>query len=68
MTASILKAKTSFAAMLEVAREGPRREIAGALIRANEGDELKSLLEAAGQLRDELKGRFITYSKKVSFP
>jgi FO synthase len=69
MTASILKAKTSFEAMLEAAREGRvTRESAGTLIRANDGEELRSLLEAAGQLRDELKGRFITYSKKVFIP
>ena len=54
--------------MVEEAREGPvTREVAGSLIRA-EGEELKSLLEAAARLRDELKGRFITYSKKVFIP
>ena len=69
MTASILKEKTSFEAILETALEGPvTREIACALIRAGDGDELHSLLEAAGHLRDELKGRRVTYSKKVFIP
>jgi len=69
MAASILKAKTSFDAMVEEAREGRvTREIAATLIRANEGEELSSLLEAAAHMRDELKGRFITYSKKVFIP
>ena len=55
--------------MVEEAREGRvTREIAATLIRANEGEELRSLLEAAAQMRDQLKGRFITYSKKVFIP
>ena len=69
MTASILKAKTSFDAILEAARLGRvTRESARALIRANDGDELQSLLQAAGRVRDELKGRLVTYSKKVFIP
>jgi FO synthase len=44
------------------------REIATTLIRAREGDELESLLEVASELRDRVKGRRITYSKKVFIP
>jgi FO synthase len=69
MTSSILKAKTTFEAMLDAARRGRvTREIACSLIRAADGDELRSLLEVAGQLRDELKGRLVSYSKKVFIP
>ena len=44
------------------------REAALALIRAREGEELDHLLRAAARLRDELKGRRVTYSKKVFIP
>ena len=51
------------------AREGHiTRESASALIRASAGDEFESLLAAAAELRDQLKGRRITYSKKVFIP
>ena len=51
------------------AREGDvTREIACKLIRARDGDELDSLLLAAAELRNQLKGRRITYSKKVFIP
>jgi FO synthase len=54
---------------LAVAREGVlTREIASTLIRAGAGDEFDSLLHAAAELRDRLKGRRITYSKKVFIP
>jgi FO synthase len=44
------------------------REVACALIRAREGGELESLTAAAAGLRDQLKGRRVTYSKKVFIP
>src|SRR5215210_7019159 len=44
------------------------REIASRLIRAREGHELESLMAAAARLRDQLKGKRITYSKKVFIP
>jgi FO synthase len=54
---------------LVLAREGViTREIASTLIRARSGDEFDSLLHAAAELRDRLKGRRITYSKKVFIP
>jgi FO synthase len=43
-------------------------ESARTLIRARDGDETISLLKAATELRDRLKGRAITYSKKVFIP
>src|SRR5438128_12423337 len=58
-----------FAEALAVAREGVvTPEVAGVLIRARAGEEYDSLLSAAAQLRDELKGRRVTYSKKVFIP
>jgi len=54
---------------LVAAREGViTREIASTLIRARAGDEFDSLLHAAAELRDRLKGSRITYSKKVFIP
>lgn len=47
---------------------GVTREAARALIRAREGAELDSLMSAAAGLRDRLKGRRVTYSKKVFIP
>jgi FO synthase len=44
------------------------REVACKLIRARDGDELDSLLIAAADVRNQLKGRRITYSKKVFIP
>ena len=59
----------SFAEALAAAREGyVTPEAARVLIRARDGDEYDSLLSAAAQLRDELKGRRVTYSKKVFIP
>src|SRR5690242_8445447 len=58
-----------FAEALAAAREGfVTPEMAGVLIRARDGEECDSLLSAAAQLRDQLKGRRITYSKKVFIP
>ena len=51
------------------AREGDiTRAVACKLICARDGDELDSLLIAAADLRNQLKGRRITYSKKVFIP
>ncbi|HYP27650.1 MAG TPA: 7,8-didemethyl-8-hydroxy-5-deazariboflavin synthase CofG [Blastocatellia bacterium] len=44
------------------------REQARALIRARAGEELESLMRVAARLRDRLKGRVVTYSKKVFIP
>ncbi len=44
------------------------RDAARALIRAGAGDEFDSLLAAASELRDQIKGRRVTYSKKVFIP
>src|SRR4030095_2519828 len=44
------------------------QDIARALIRAREGNELDLLMAAAAELRDRIKGRRITYSKKVFIP
>ncbi len=58
-----------FIEALAAAREGTMtREIAATLIRAFAGDEIGSLLEAAAELRNRVKGRRITYSKKVFIP
>jgi len=54
---------------LAAARRGEvTRSIAGTLIRARDGAELYSLMATAAELRDRLKGRRITYSKKVFIP
>ena len=67
----VLTSTTSmtFDEALTVAREGViTREIASTLIGARAGHEFDSLLQAAGELRDRLKGRRVTYSKKVFIP
>lgn len=59
----------TFEEALAVAREGDvTREIASTLIHARAGDEFDSLLQAAGELGDRLRGRQVTYSKKVFIP
>src|ERR1044072_9938547 len=59
----------TFDEALAAARRGSvTREAASSLIRAREGDELESLLAEASSLRDRVKGRRITYSKKVFIP
>jgi FO synthase len=55
-------------ALAEVAQGKITRNIACALIRAREGAELDSLMAAAAELRDRVKGRRTTYSKKVFIP
>jgi FO synthase len=64
-----LTTRIIFDEALARAREGDvTREVACKLIRALNGEELDSLLIAAADLRDQLKGRRITYSKKVFIP
>lgn len=64
-----LKTPILFDEALVAAREGSITcEIAETLIGAREGDELDLLMAAAAELRDRVKGRRITYSKKVFIP
>ena len=59
----------AFDEALAAAREGcAGREEGRVLIRAREGEELAALMQAASDLRDRLKGRRITFSKKVFIP
>src|SRR4029078_12373748 len=59
----------AFAEALAAALEGDiAQDVASALIRAREGVELDTLMAAASSLRDLIKGRRITYSKKVFIP
>lgn len=59
----------SFGEALAAAREGHiTRATAASLIRAHRGEETDLLLKAASQLRDQFKGHFTTYSKKVFIP
>ena len=63
------KTRLTFEEALAAARKGAiNRETAGTLIRANQGDELDSLLAAAIEGRGLFKDRRITYSKKVFIP
>jgi 7,8-didemethyl-8-hydroxy-5-deazariboflavin synthase CofG subunit len=63
------KVAINFNEALAAAREGRiTREQASILIRARDGCELDSLLEAASTLRDKLKGRRVSFSKKVFIP
>ena len=69
MGTQTLKAPILFDEALVAARQGLiTRGIARTLIRADAGDELDSLLEAASEMRDRVKGRRITFSKKVFIP
>jgi FO synthase len=64
-----LTTRITFGEALAAAREGViTREIAATLIRALAGEELDSLLETAVEVRDRVKDRRITYSKKVFIP
>ena len=64
-----LKAPILFEEALAAALEGEiSRDIAYTLIRAQGGDESDSLMAAAAELRNRVKGRRITYSKKVFIP
>ena len=69
MQARTLTTRITFNEALEAAREGAiTREIGATLIRALEGEQLDSLLQAAVELRDRVKDRRITFSKKVFIP
>src|SRR5438128_12506884 len=58
-----------FTEALAAAREGEiTRDRAGVLLRAGDGEAHDSLLAAAAQMRDEIKGHRVTYSKKVFIP
>ena len=60
--------KNRFREALEEAQEGPiGRDAAYILIRAG-ADQLDELFEAAATLRTQLKGRNVSYSKKVFIP
>ncbi len=61
--------RVEFDEAISAARLGEiTREQALALIRAREGDELQSLIEVAAGLRDRVKGRRVSFSKKVFIP
>lgn len=63
------KPRISFDESLAAARESAiTRDAARALIRARDGREFDSLMKAASELRDQFKGRVVTYSKKVFIP
>src|SRR5216683_2228643 len=69
MSAQTLKATMLFDEALAAAQQGLiTPETAATLIRAQAGEELESLLAVAVELRDRVKGRHITYSKKVFIP
>ncbi len=69
MNIMIPKTRISFDDALACAREGAiTRDAARTLIRARDGREFDSLMRAAADLRDRLKGRAVTYSKKVFIP
>jgi len=69
MQTRTLTTRITFGEALAAACEGViTREIAATLIRALAGEELDSLLETAVDLRDRVKGRRVTYSKKVFIP
>ncbi|HET9530916.1 MAG TPA: 7,8-didemethyl-8-hydroxy-5-deazariboflavin synthase CofG, partial [Blastocatellia bacterium] len=69
MQALISTHKITFEEALSAAREGEiTRESARALIRASREEEIEGLLGAAVELRERLKGRAVTYSKKVFIP
>ena len=55
-------------ALAAAIEQGITRETAARLIRARPGDELESLFETALALRDTVKDRRITFSKKVFIP
>jgi len=69
MQALIAYDEIQFGDALAAAREGEvTRSAARALIRSREGNELDLLMGAAAELRNRVKGRRITYSKKVFIP
>ena len=69
MQTRTIPTRLAFGEALAAARQGVvTRAIAAMLIRALEGEELDSLLATAVELRDRVKDRRITYSKKVFIP
>ena len=61
--------RITFDEALAAAREGViSQETASTLIRASEGAELASLMKAASELRDRVKGRNVSFSKKIFIP
>ncbi len=69
MNASISIDRVEFDEAISAARFGEiTRKHAIALIEARAGEELQSLLEVAGGLRDRVKGRRVSFSKKVFIP
>src|SRR5262249_35834122 len=59
----------TFEEALVAGREGDvSRNAARVLIRSREGEQLDSLMSAAAELRNRVKGRSVTYSKKVFIP
>ena len=69
MQTPTLTTQLTFGEALAAARQGSiSRETAATLISALPGDQLDSLLNAAVELRDRVKDRRITYSKKIFIP
>ncbi|HLG13362.1 MAG TPA: 7,8-didemethyl-8-hydroxy-5-deazariboflavin synthase CofG [Blastocatellia bacterium] len=61
--------RSAFDDALAAAREhSVTSDVARTLIRAIDGEQLEALMQAAAEVRDRLKGRTITYSKKVFIP
>ena len=59
----------TFEEALVAGREGDvSHNAARVLIRSREGEQLDSLMSAAAELRNRVKGRSVTYSKKVFIP
>ena len=69
MNATISIDRVEFDEALSAARSGEiTREHALVLIEARAGEQLRSLMEVAGGLRDRVKGRRVSFSKKVFIP
>jgi 7,8-didemethyl-8-hydroxy-5-deazariboflavin synthase CofG subunit len=69
MQAPTLTTRVTFSEALAAAREGfITRETAATLIRVASGEEHDQLLKTAVEVRDQLKDRRVTYSKKVFIP
>ena len=69
MNATLSIDRAGFDEAIGAARSGEvTRQHALALIQARAGEELRSLMEVAGGLRDRVKGRQVSFSKKVFIP
>ena len=69
MNATVSIDRVEFDEAISAARSGEMtREHALVLIEARAGGELQSLTEVASQLRDRVKGRRVSFSKKVFIP